>query len=93
MALSVVERRAVTKRLAAQYRQGSGEDTSAILDSLCPLTGGHRDHARARLRATGEIKVVRQRSARTPRYPASVASALELCWRVAQHPTGPEDLT
>jgi len=84
----VAERRAVTKKLATEYRQGSRGDKGAILDQICRLTGWHRDHARARLRAAGEIRVVRPRAPRTPRYPASVVSALELCWRVARHPAG-----
>jgi hypothetical protein len=88
MELSVAERRAVTKKLAAEYRQGSRRDKAVILDQVCRLTGWHRDHARARLRAAGEIRVVRPRAPRTPLYPASVISALELCWRVGRMPAG-----
>jgi transposase InsO family protein len=88
MELSVAERRAVTNKLAAAYRSGSRKQKGAILDQLCALTGWHRDHARARLRAAGEIRVVRPRAVRPPVYPPAVLSALELCWRVARAPAG-----
>src|SRR5216684_5492907 len=88
MELSVAERRAVTNKLAAAYRRGSRKEKGAILDQICALTGWHRDHARARLRAAGEIRAARPRAVRTPSYPPAVLSALELCWRVARAPAG-----
>jgi hypothetical protein len=88
MELSVGERRAVTNKMAAAYRRGTKADKKAILDQLVQLTGWHRDHARARLRSAGEIRVMRARSPRTPVYSPRVISALELCWRVARAPAG-----
>jgi hypothetical protein len=81
-------RRAVTNKMAAAYRRGSRLEKTAILDQICELTGWHRDHARARLRHAGEIRVVRARSARKPVYSSRVVSSLELCWRVARLPAG-----
>ena len=82
------ERRAVTNKLAAEYRRGSRSEKAELLDQLCKLTGWHRDHARAKLRAVGEIRVVRARAPRTPTYSSRVVSALELTWRVARCPSG-----
>ncbi len=82
------ERRAVTNKLAMEYRRGSRVQKAAILDQLVSLTGWHRDHARARLRTAGEVRIVRPRAPRRPVYSSRVISALELCWRVARAPAG-----
>jgi transposase InsO family protein len=88
MELSMGVRRAVTNKMAAAYRRGSKSEKTAILDQLCELTGWNRDHARARLRDAGEIRVYRARAARSPVYSPRVVSALELCWRVSRAPAG-----
>lgn len=82
------ERAGVTNKMASAYRCGSKSEKGVILDQLCELTGWHRDHARARLREAGTIRVATPRKVRQPVYSSRVVSALELCWRVAREPAG-----
>jgi transposase InsO family protein len=88
MELSMGQRKAVTKKLAASYRNGSRADKARILDQLCELTGWHRDHARKALRSTGQVRVVRAPVPREPTYPDALVEALAVCWRVSRYPTG-----
>ena len=84
----MVQRRAVTNRLAAKYRQANRVEKSEILDQVVELTGWHRDHARAQLRAAGTVRVAAPRKPRPPIYSGRVVAALEHCWCVARFPAG-----
>lgn len=89
--MSMANRKAITKAQAVSYRSGSKATKSQILDSVCAVTGFHRDYARrALLAALAALRprVVRPRAARAPVYDAKVIAALEKCWAVANAPAG-----
>lgn len=81
-------RKAITKALAVRYRNGSKELKGEILDTVCGLTGYHRDYARRALRAALKPTPVRKQVPRTPVYDAKVVAALEKCWAVLNAPAG-----
>lgn len=81
-------RKAITKALAVRYRDGSRALKGEVLDTVCGLTGYHRDYARRALRAALKPRVVRPRAPRAPRYDPGVVAALEKCWAVLNAPAG-----
>jgi hypothetical protein len=88
MELSMATRKAITKALAVRYRGASKELKGEILDTVCGLTGYHRDYARRALRAALKPAPVRVRAPRTPKYDPDVIRALEKCWAVLNAPAG-----
>ena len=58
------ERKAVTKKLALEYRRGGRACKGQILDELCRLTEWHRSHARKALKQTLVLKAVKPRPPR-----------------------------
>lgn len=81
-------RKAITKSLALRYRNASKELKGEILDTVCGLTGYHRDYARRALRTALKPQPVRKRAPRTPKYDPDVIRALEKCWAVLNAPAG-----
>ena len=73
---------------AVRYRDGSKTEKSGILDTVCAVTGYHRDHARRALRAALTPRVPAPRAPRAPKYGANVVAALEKCWAVLNAPAG-----
>ena len=81
-------RKAITKALAVRYRGASKELKGEILDTVCGLTGYHRDYARRALRAALKPAPVRPRTPRAPKYDPKVVAGLEKCWAVLNAPAG-----
>ena len=50
MGLTMSQRQAVTRVIAALYQQASPGEKGTILDELCTTTGWHGNHARKALR-------------------------------------------
>src|SRR5512146_2262104 len=88
MELSMATRKTITKSLAVRYRDGSKELKGEILDTVCGVTGYHRDYARRALGVALKPQPVRRRAPRTPKYDPKVVAALEKCWAVLHAPAG-----
>jgi hypothetical protein len=58
------------------------------LDSVCAVTGFHRDYARRALKEALRPRVVKARAPRPPVYGPDVVAALEKCWAVVNAPAG-----
>jgi transposase InsO family protein len=88
MGLTMSQRQAVSKTIAARYKRAGKPGKGRILDELCATTGWHRSHARKALAQAGRPRLVRPRAARIPKYDEGVVAALRLCWAVLGAPTG-----
>ena len=86
--MTMATRKAITRSLAVRYRDGSRALKADILDTVCRVTGYHRDYARRALRVALKPRVVTPRVARAPKYDANVVRALEKCWAVLNAPAG-----
>jgi hypothetical protein len=88
MELTMVARKEINKAQAVRYRDGSKAEKSDILDTVCEVTGYHRDHARRALRVALTPRMPAPRAPRAPKYGANVVAALEKCWAVLNAPAG-----
>ena len=79
--LTMVEKYAVTRTLAEQYRRAGKVRKGGILDTLCSITGYSRDHAARLLRAGPPARVRARPRRKRPRiYDADVLFALRRIW-------------
>lgn len=86
-------RKAITKAQLDRWSKASKSEKSAILDTVCEVTGWHRDHARKALR-----QALAQRAAGGPRprkprdpvhtYGPEVIEVLTRCWAALDGPAG-----
>jgi len=82
------ERKAVTKKLALEYRRGNKARKGEILDQICELNRWHRSHARKALKQASVLKAVKPRLLRPPIYGGSVMKASRFLWAVQGTPCG-----
>jgi hypothetical protein len=88
MELTMSERKAVTKKLALEYRRGNKARKGEILDQICELNRWHRSHARKALKQASVLKAVKPRLLRPPIYGGSVMKASRFLWAVQGTPCG-----
>jgi hypothetical protein len=86
--LTLAERKAVTRKIAARYQKAPKSQKSRMLDELCALCDWNRDHARRALREALEPPKPRRRPVRTPLYGAQVLEALRVIWATLDGPAG-----
>src|SRR4051794_9143770 len=88
MGLTMSQRQAVSKAVAARYARSGRGEKGRILGELCAVTGWHRSHARKALTHAQRPRVVRARTPRAPVYGPEVLAGLRFCWAVLGAPTG-----
>lgn len=83
MALTMAERRAITREMAKRYVKVSKKQRGLMLDELCALTGYHRNYAirLLRERALGPAPP-KQRRLRERAYSDELVAALRKLWAV-----------
>src|SRR5680860_375556 len=72
MELTMSERKAVTKKLALEYRRASKAGKGQLLEQVCGLTGWHRNHARKAFTQALVLTEVKSRPLRPPLYGEAV---------------------
>lgn len=88
MALSMAERKAVTRKMAERYIKASKTEKGRLLDELCALTGWTRRHARRALAEAGREAPASCRRPRARTYDAEVFEPLRKVWAVLGGPAG-----
>ena len=86
-------RKAITKAQLDRWSKASKSEKSAILDTVCEVTGWHRDHARKALRQALAERAAGGPRPRKPRDPVhtygpEVIEVLTRCWAALDGPAG-----
>lgn len=86
-------RKAITKAQMDRWVKATRAEKSAILDSVCQVTGWHRDHARKAIRQSLAQAAAGGPPPRTPREPVcvygpEVVELLTRCWATLDGPSG-----
>jgi|SRR5215216_672237 len=91
MELTLAERKAITKAQLAKWPKAARREKGAILDTVCAVTGWHRDHARKVIRtarAGNQHTGPRQQRDPVRLYDDAAVALLTRCWAVLDGPTG-----
>ena len=88
MGLTMSERKAVTKKLALEYRRGNKARKGELLDQVCAVNGWHRSHARKALKQALTLNAAKFRPTRKPIRGSVVITALQFVWeaRLYEYP-------
>lgn len=87
MALSMAERKAVTRQMAIRYAKATKSQKGLILDELCALTSWTRRHARRKLGRALKGETT-QRKSRPKIYGPEVLEPLRFVWAALGGPSG-----
>ncbi|MGH2659156.1 MAG: integrase catalytic domain-containing protein [Actinomycetota bacterium] len=88
MGLSMAERRAVTKQMAARYQKAAKGEKGVMLDELCALTGWTRRHARRALARASSAAGTVPRKPRPRIYGPEIFEPLRFVWATLGGPAG-----
>ena len=89
MALTMAEKRSITREMARRYAKASKIERGRMLDELCALAGYNRSYAARRLRARARGPAPPLRRRLRPRtYTAELMPALRKIWAVLDHVCG-----
>ena len=89
MALTMAERRSITREMAKRYAKASKGERGRMLDELCALAGYNRSYAARLLRARARGPAPPKRRRVRPRtYTAELLVPLRKIWAVLDRPCG-----
>ena len=89
MALTMAEKRSITREMAKRYGRASKSERGRMLDELCALAGYNRSYAARLLRARARGPAPPKRQRQRPRiYTPELMAPLRKVWAVLDRPCG-----